>query len=248
MPAFKRPSAPSSIETRPSTAPTTGDKPTDASNTKDIETLQSPPLSPLPLYGREDRDALAMEHDRQKYFKALDRARTKARKALGMEVSRSSKPQTAVTDENSGTKGTMGKKQRKHHGAQERSVNVGDEKEFWKAPGHDLGLDLAHPTRTVAVHDAVVGMPQVEVKLVDLVQTRPSKAGGKKGSGGLGGDFEVIPHVRSVIVLDDQTGEKRGPRDMDLDEAWEYITDEEQEVEGKQRPTYATIAAAGMAV
>lgn len=244
MPAFKRPSAPSAIETRPSNT-AAGDKNKPASET--TRPVQSPPLSPVPVgqYAREDR---AAEHDRQKYFKALDRARTKARKAFGMEAAATKVADSSpvvVVDEKAGTIGRKGTGPRKHHGAQERSVSVGDEKEFWRVPG-DLGLDqIVIPARKTEV--VSVGMPQVEVKLVDLVQTSTRKPGKKGGNGGgLGGDYEVIPHVRSVIVLD---GELEGkPKEMDLEDAWEYIGGEDEVEMGKQKPTYATIAAAGMAV
>ncbi|KAI0045665.1 hypothetical protein FA95DRAFT_99591 [Auriscalpium vulgare] len=85
-----------------------------------------------------------------------------------------------------------------------------------------------------------------EVGLADLI--RPAKAHRKARTGkrvcgyccritidamcGVDGDFEVVPHVRSVIVLEDSVGTPA----MELDEPWEYISDtEEPEVQGAGR-------------
>ena len=57
-------------------------------------------------------------------------------------------------------------------------------------------------------------------------------------------DFEVIPHIRSVIVLDDIAN----VHDMDLDEPWEHIYGEEKASDsvGKfGRLTYARVASTG---
>ncbi|PFH49802.1 hypothetical protein AMATHDRAFT_41299 [Amanita thiersii Skay4041] len=50
-----------------------------------------------------------------------------------------------------------------------------------------------------------------EVRLTDFVVTA------KKNIRGSENDFEVVPHVRSVVVLEDN------PQDIDIDEPWEYI-------------------------
>lgn len=56
-------------------------------------------------------------------------------------------------------------------------------------------------------------------------------------------DFEIIPHMRSVIVLDDTTFSQ----DMALgDEPWEHIYDDKDEGDVDiQAPTYATVLSAG---
>ena len=55
-------------------------------------------------------------------------------------------------------------------------------------------------------------------------------------------DFEVIPHIRSVIALDDVDN----VHDMDFDEPWEHIYGEEKVSEGKfGRPSYARVAGTG---
>jgi hypothetical protein len=58
-------------------------------------------------------------------------------------------------------------------------------------------------------------------------------------------DFEVIPHIRSVIALDDDAN-----HDMDLDEPWEHIYDNNGEGKASDgvkfgRLTYARVAGTG---
>jgi len=82
-----------------------------------------------------------------------------------------------------------------------------------------------------------------EVKLEDLVVTTQKKAAGRKMRVG---DFEVVPHVRAVIVLDDNAD----VHDMDVDEAWEHVTLDNDDDEassssdGGEPVSYAKIAAA----
>jgi hypothetical protein len=57
-------------------------------------------------------------------------------------------------------------------------------------------------------------------------------------------DFEVIPHIRSVIALDDMGI----VHDMDLDEPWEHIYGEEKASDSVSkfgRLTYARVAGTG---
>lgn len=83
-----------------------------------------------------------------------------------------------------------------------------------------------------------------EVKLEELIVTTPQKkAAGRKMRDG---DFEVVPHVRAVIVLDDSAD----VHDMDVDEAWEHVTLDNDDDEassssdGGEPVSYAKIAAA----
>ncbi|KAF8640583.1 hypothetical protein AX17_000245 [Amanita inopinata Kibby_2008] len=74
-----------------------------------------------------------------------------------------------------------------------------------------------------------------EVKLTDLiVTTRKSRKGVRDN------DFEVIPHVRSVIILDDSQ-----IQDIEIDEPWEYISgvDENQEPSNTEPISYAEAVA-----
>jgi len=68
-----------------------------------------------------------------------------------------------------------------------------------------------------------------EVKLEDLL-TPPKHR--KKET-----DFEVVPHVRSVIVLDDDI-----TREPDVDEGWEHISSDSDQSDGLKTPSYATVA------
>jgi len=75
-----------------------------------------------------------------------------------------------------------------------------------------------------------------EVKLAELVTT-------KKPRKGKAGDFEVIPHVRHVIVLDDFTG-----HDLSIEEPWECIEGESDEdshsdASSSKAPSYAAVLA-----
>ncbi|KAK2460104.1 hypothetical protein APHAL10511_007870 [Amanita phalloides] len=75
---------------------------------------------------------------------------------------------------------------------------------------------------------------RLEVSLADFIVTRKSRKG-------IDNDFEVIPHVRSVIILDDNQ-----PHDIEIDEPWEYITgvEEDQGRSGSTKPiSYAMVAA-----
>jgi len=92
------------------------------------------------------------------------------------------------------------------------------EREYPAAPGRIFGGSWARRASR-------------EVRLTDLI--RPSKA---QKSRVPESDFEVVPHVRSVIVLDDfaETGE------AELDEPWEHLSSESEE-EGKKALSYAEI-------
>ncbi|TFK70085.1 hypothetical protein BDN72DRAFT_724176, partial [Pluteus cervinus] len=72
---------------------------------------------------------------------------------------------------------------------------------------------------------------RIEVKLVDLITTK--KPRNLKGPD----DFEIIPHIRSVIALDDVNSS-----DSDFDEPWEHI-DNETEKPTYNGPSYASIVA-----
>ncbi|THH14490.1 hypothetical protein EW146_g5848 [Bondarzewia mesenterica] len=76
------------------------------------------------------------------------------------------------------------------------------------------------------------GRESREVKLVDLV--RPSKSLRKKCA--VDGDFEFIPHVRSVIVLDDHVRD-----DAELNEPWEYVSSESESEDSTKALSYAEI-------
>lgn len=88
---------------------------------------------------------------------------------------------------------------------------------------------------------------RLEVPLAALVTTRKAR----KGRGMyhfralrermlnvsvIEGDFEIIPHVRPVIALDDDMAP-----DVEVDEPWEHVYGDDDEHPDKE-PSYATIA------
>lgn len=75
---------------------------------------------------------------------------------------------------------------------------------------------------------------KLEVDLTKLI--RPSKARRSKA-----GDFELIPSVRSVLVLEDAVLD-RGFDDLDDDEPWEYLSAGGDDAE-HNIPSYAEVAA-----
>jgi len=77
--------------------------------------------------------------------------------------------------------------------------------------------------------------PVRELEALDFeVLIKPAKVHKRKAE-----DFEVIPQVRSVIVLDDQIAAT-----PELDEPWEHVTAEDEErIIG---PSYAQIVASAM--
>ncbi|RXW24534.1 hypothetical protein EST38_g1312 [Candolleomyces aberdarensis] len=194
------------------------------------------PTSPGPLYLKEDKDTLAYEHDRQKYKKTLDRAKSRAKKAFSWGNSGSGSPRRAS------------------HGqpAPERNIKAGEEDKELASEFFQVGNVQVQRRKNSVVCS---GPGFTEVKLAELVVLAAApdengdqaKGATKKkrtrvGKGGLDGDYEVVPHLRSVIVLEDQHAPE-----MDLDD-WECVEDEssddgaEKKVLGKT--TYATVAAA----
>lgn len=104
-------------------------------------------------------------------------------------------------------------------------------------------LDFEHNPKFQVTADS-----RLEVPLEALVTTRkPRKGKGMCYSPGdfrkrmfnasvTEGDFEIIPHVRSVIALDDDT-----TPDVEVDEPWEHIYGDDDEQPDKEL-SYAAIA------
>lgn len=228
-----------------------------AQEARELDDTVPAPLSPTPeaafLYSK---DTLAYEHDRAAHKKTLDRARNKARKAQafklkfgwgglptvggrgrvegqGDEVSRVTKRKVVVGDEDrelaADANYYLG---RVGWGGQERKTKVEldlGSSAFWNSGGRRF----------------------TEVRLADLVVlasegVKGNRRKGRLGKGGLDGEFEVVPHMRSVIVLDEQQFASGG---IDLlGDAWECVEDEsgEDSEEAKERKSYAKVAAAAM--
>ncbi|EEB88294.1 hypothetical protein MPER_13947, partial [Moniliophthora perniciosa FA553] len=76
--------------------------------------------------------------------------------------------------------------------------------------------------------------PSAEAKLSDLIVSTRKPRNIKEP------EFEFVPHIRSVIVLDDKT-----PRDVTIDEPWEHVshsdTNDKDSVTDVKAPTYASI-------
>ncbi|KAF6748450.1 hypothetical protein DFP72DRAFT_820379 [Ephemerocybe angulata] len=216
-------------------APTTAPSKTLRISTKPTEDpTQTPaPLSPL-LYLKEDKDTLAFEHDRQKAKKTLDRARTKARKAFGGWGA--AHPPSSRDRDRERTNGNAGQEAR-------RVVAGLEDREL-------AGL-LSSPAETRIVQQdgmplpvGVRKTPFTEVRLADLVLLAASA-----GEGGLDGEFELVPHVRSVIVLDEQ--QFQGQVGWE-DGGWDVVESSESELSSDDgalgkgvKASYAKVAASG---
>jgi len=110
--------------------------------------------------------------------------------------------------------------------------------------GLDAGLltKVSLPPSEDGRSDAFKADPGVEVNLSEIMmlsQRKPRKLNA--------GDFEVIPHLRSVIALDDAAI----AHDMDLEEPWEHIYVNNGEGKASDgvskfgRLTYARVAGTG---
>ncbi|KAJ3495943.1 hypothetical protein NMY22_g19874 [Coprinellus aureogranulatus] len=155
-------------------------------------------------------------------MKTLDRARTKARKAFAWGNSSSLKAK-------GGDNGSYGKGKSPrppledvHRNDSEGRDPAGEYQPIGaKSPGlkQDTSKEFVWSTGPT---------PFSEVRLADLVVMASSTGHRKKkgvhaGKGGLDGEFEIIPHVRSVIVLEDGIG------NGELDEGWECVQADEDE-------------------
>jgi len=152
------------------------------------------------------KDMRAFEHDRQRVKKAADLVKMRARKEQGRWATLA--------------KGGLYNSSRKITGslASEKGKRL-DAEDVDGLDGSlaDSGCDV----------DGVAFSPQPsEVKLSDLVAFRSKPRKGQDG------DFEVIPHVRSVIVLDDIT-----THDLMVDEPWEHIYGSDEEEIAAATPT-----------
>ncbi|ETW86589.1 hypothetical protein HETIRDRAFT_145098 [Heterobasidion irregulare TC 32-1] len=95
-------------------------------------------------------------------------------------------------------------------------------------------VDLVRAQIAFGVFGAAWARKEVrEVRLADLV--RPAKKAHRKQ--GCDADFELVPHIRSVIALDDAMDDA-----SELDEPWEYVSGE-SEGEARKAPSYAQVVA-----
>jgi len=112
--------------------------------------------------------------------------------------------------------------------------------------GLGILVDVADPVEPLpdsgkANEEELQASPErkLEVNLGDLIVTRKSPS--RKGAEN---DFELIPHIRSVIILDDNQ-----PHDIDVEEPWEHITGVEDDQGYKDNAkgiSYAMVVARAM--
>jgi len=187
------------------------------SNVENEKTQSTAPPAPPKLH----KDARAYDHERQRLKKAADFVKMRARKAQ------------------QGAGGPGGKA---HHrtgsgkdsmeGAQlsEKGARLQEQEDIeYDEVGEGLVLSNSRK-ENVGIVTAMTDQARYEVKLADLI--RPGKQRKPKGDG----DFEVVPHIRSVIALDDNT-----PDELDIDEPWEHIYS--TDCEENKGLSYAQVAA-----
>jgi len=231
----------------------------DEENIKPAQEELEPPSSPLPLSGSifgskaQERDMRAYEHERQRTKRAAERAANRARKSAyagpfgiqssvreGREANRKTRGRVEVeVDEDVQTVGKG------------ISVPAGTLIEGLLGADPSAGIAAiaranANAIRSVeekrqANSPVQEGDDTREVTLSDLVVLSQRKARKTKVD-----DYELVPAVRTVIVLDDMPTE-----DMELDEPWEHVAHSIEDNDGKPiangklgEHTYAAIAAA----
>jgi len=154
------------------------------------------------------KDIRAYEHDRQKAKKEAELVKRKARNSP-----RWPRPLYGSKIHSSSPPALSGKHERLKVEDLDSLEGVEYDADVRRVP-HSL------PSRGV-IH-------KTEVKLTDLITPRKPRKGND-------GDFEVIPHVRSVIVIDDFVG-----LDPSVEEPWECIYGQCEE-DGVRTRSYADI-------
>jgi len=180
-----------------------------------------------PIGQDRDKDARAYEHERQRAKHAGEWAKRRARKA---------------------TKGA-GRASAVHGGRRAKSRKVGSDVEVDVFAVISQGKDTERTTDGLGAGllkrvfsgengtDAAKLVPKAKVNLSEIMVLSQKKLRSLNVD-----DFEVIPHIRSVVALDDVDH----VHDMDLDEPWEHIYGEENASDGKfSRPSYARVAGTG---
>ncbi|GLB43623.1 hypothetical protein LshimejAT787_1401350 [Lyophyllum shimeji] len=185
----------------------------------------SPARSPLVPNLKEAR---AWEHDRQRLKKASGFVKNQARKAQA---------------DTRGQSPTLAAKPYDRRPAIRAAVDQleGDVPDLACEESEVDWDDAASPVRSLCLdrdeEGEKEGVPRVssrhEVPLTDLLVSRKPRHGREA-------DFEVVPPVRSVIVLDDKT-----TPDLDFNDPWEhvYAEDATEQHTHERVPSYAKIAA-----
>ena len=233
-------------------APVDGEQQLSA-NQSDEENVRPPndteePLSPLDgtaaaIPKVQERDVRAYEHDRQRTKRAGERALNRARKAAA-----------------TGLLGTAGKRapsggredrdaKRKLRSKLEVEVDAGVEAVDRAAspvraamlieglsaagPGACVGAIARANARAAQSVGDRAGVQVSFAELLEVSQRKPRK--------GREDEFELVPAVRGVIVLDDMP--TQAVHDMEIDEPWEHIESEESEgkISKGTEPSYAQV-------
>ncbi|KAF5346115.1 hypothetical protein D9758_009953 [Tetrapyrgos nigripes] len=200
------PPATSPDSENPST--TTSSDQSDASEPQSLSQTFYPSLAAL-------KDQRAYEHERQRSKKAADLAKAKARKGQWSLLTYDSKRVSQILSRSSSTRSWTPEKSKRLR-PEEATI------------AEALALD-GIPGVTGLVHDNAHvrgggddASAKPEVKLADLISSESVRK--PRARRGKDSDYELIPHVRSVIVLDDIT-----TRDVSFDEPWEHIDHSDSE-------------------
>lgn len=210
MPALTHPA------TRPSAVPDDGT--TGAARALAVLNVPDAVLSASALKDRREH-----ERARQRAKKAGDRA--KGRKGHAYAHGHADIPHVkAEREKRGGSGGGMGG----------GGLVPGADAEWDAARAAPDDVDLVRAQIAFGVFGAAWARKEVrEVRLADLV--RPAKKAHRKQ--GCDADFELVPHIRSVIALDDAMDDA-----SELDEPWEYVSGE-TEGEVRKAPSYAQVVA-----
>ncbi|KAK7464313.1 hypothetical protein VKT23_006481 [Stygiomarasmius scandens] len=167
------------------------------------------------------KDQRAFEHDRQRSKKAADLAKAKARKGQWSLLTYDSKRAFSRSPTRTPEKSKRFKPEEVEALETATTGNVRG----------DVTARRDRPTST--------GDTKSEVKLADLISSGSvRKPRARKGKDS---EYEVVPHVRSVIVLDDVV-----THDVSFDEPWEHIDhsdsdDSDSAARKGSKKTYADI-------
>ncbi|KAF5385018.1 hypothetical protein D9615_001022 [Tricholomella constricta] len=178
----------------------------------------TPAKSPSPV--PSVKEARTWEHDRQRLKKTAAFVKSKARKAQHGQAQAQGGWSTAKLYD------------RHSHSAAARALLEDDEPVCGESEVD--WDDAASPLRSPRVELGREGIEhaplRAEVPLADLLISRKPRHGRDSG-------FEVVPPIRSVIVLDDTIAP-----DLDFDEPWEHVSTDDAD-EREPEPSYAKIAA-----
>jgi len=161
----------------------------------------------------DQKDVRAYEHERSRRKKTAEFLNTKARKELLWTTG-------AVLNN--------GPSRKEKRLSAKSLVHAGDLKGTMTASEAEL-YGVFEPAFPRSAYLPSKG-GEYETKLMDLVTTKKQRKGRDH-------DFEIIPHVRSVIVLDDFKVDTQ-----EIDEPWEHISSDESDDDEKAKGlSYADI-------